>query len=87
MKKAEIGPVANEEEPKEDKAQLHSDCIARPTFELEGSAPTVSKENSSSLNEESEMPANEPAAHEMSADKRIQRKPVEARVERITEEP
>lgn len=86
MEKAQIGPVADEEEPKEDKAQLHSDCIVRPTFELEGSAPTVPKENNVSLNEESEIPANEPAAHEMSVDKKISRKPVRARVESVTEE-
>ncbi|KAJ4128935.1 hypothetical protein NW768_007460 [Fusarium equiseti] len=86
MKKAAMGPVADEEEPKEDKAQLHSECIVRPTFELEGSAPTVSKEHNVSLNEESEMPANEPAAHEMSADKRIPRKPVRTRVESVAEE-
>ncbi|RBR24505.1 uncharacterized protein FIESC28_02701 [Fusarium coffeatum] len=86
INRAEQGPVANEEEPKEDKPQLHSDCIVRPTFELEGSAPKVPEEINMSSNEESEMPANEPAAHEMSADRKIQRKPVRTRVGSVTEE-
>jgi len=71
MKKAEQGLVANEEEPKGDKPQLHSDCIARPTFELEGSALTLPKANNRSRKEESEMPANKPAAHKISADDQI----------------
>ncbi|RFN54329.1 hypothetical protein FIE12Z_1455 [Fusarium flagelliforme] len=83
MKKAEQGPMANEEEPKGDKPQLHSDCIARPTFELEGSTLTLPEGNNRSMKEESEMPANEPAAHEMSADKKIS---IRIRVESVTEE-
>lgn len=73
--KTQEGPIPNEEEPKQDKPQLHSDCIARPTFELEGSMPVV-KDAHDVVVRKSEMAANEPAAHEMSADKRIARKPV-----------
>jgi hypothetical protein len=73
--KTQEGPIPNEEEPKQDKPQLHSDCIARPTFELEGSMPAVTDIDSATVRK-SEMAANEPAAHEMSADKKIARKPV-----------
>lgn len=86
MKKTEQGLVANEEEPKGDKPQLHSDCIARPKFELEGSALTLPEANNRSRKEESEMPANEPAAYEMSADKKIAMNSVRIRVESVTEE-
>lgn len=72
--KTQKGPVPNEEEPKQDKPQLHSDCITRPTFELEGSMPAVTDFGSAAV-KKSEMAANEPAAHEMAADK-IVRKPV-----------
>ncbi|KAM0200019.1 hypothetical protein ACHAQI_011881 [Fusarium lateritium] len=73
--KTQEGPVPNEEEPKQDKPQLHSDCIARPTFELEGSMPPAT-DVGSGIVKKSEMAANEPAAHEMSTDKGISRKPV-----------
>ncbi|KAG5661816.1 hypothetical protein KAF25_004055 [Fusarium avenaceum] len=73
--KTQKGPVPNEEEPKQDKPQLHSDCITRPTFELEGSMPAVTDFDSAAV-KKSEMAANEPAAHEMDADKKIARKPV-----------
>lgn len=74
-RKASIGPAVNEEEAKEDKPQLHSDCITSLRFELEGSTPMVPHDNGhEKIN--AEMAANEPAAHEMSTDKKILRKPV-----------
>ncbi|KAM5359140.1 hypothetical protein ACJZ2D_014713 [Fusarium nematophilum] len=59
--------VEDGEIPKEDKPQLHSDCVARPTYELEGSTPVVL--SSPDPNAKAEMAANEPAAHEKSAEK------------------
>ncbi|KAI1070351.1 hypothetical protein LB507_010376 [Fusarium sp. FIESC RH6] len=85
LRKAGQGIMDNGEDPKEDKPQLHSDCIARPTFELDGSGPVVREGNNMPMKEKSEMPANEPAAHEMSTDK-ITRKSVRIRVESVTEE-
>lgn len=73
--KAATGPAPNEEDPKESKPQLHSDCITRPTFELEGSVPIV-PDDTVHTKDKAEMSANEPAAHEMSGDKKISRKPV-----------
>lgn len=73
--KAATGPSPNEEEPDESKPQLHSDCITRPRFELEGSVPTV-PDDTDHMKDKAEMSANEPAAHEMSGDKKISRKPV-----------
>ncbi|KAJ3534154.1 hypothetical protein NM208_g7663 [Fusarium decemcellulare] len=54
-----------EDEPKFYKAQLHSDCAVRPTFELEGSMPVVLDPTARN---EGEMPANEVAAHEKPAE-------------------
>ncbi|KAI8656754.1 hypothetical protein NCS56_01280300 [Fusarium sp. Ph1] len=68
---AQIEP---DEEPKVEKAQLHSDCISRPTYELEGSTPFIPDPISP---DGAEMAANEVAAHEMPTDK----KPGERRVE------
>ncbi|PCD39264.1 hypothetical protein FGRA07_00535 [Fusarium graminearum] len=73
--KAATGPAPNEEEPKESKPQLHSDCVTRSTFELEGSVPIV-PDDTVHTKDKAEMSANEPAAHEMSGDKKISRKPV-----------
>ncbi|EKJ79589.1 hypothetical protein FPSE_00274 [Fusarium pseudograminearum CS3096] len=73
VNKAATGPTLDEEEPGEYKPQLHSDCIIRPTFELEGSVPTVT-DDTVHTKHEAEMAANEPAAHEMSGDKKISRK-------------
>lgn len=67
---AQIEP---DEEPKVEKAQLHSDCISRPTYELEGSTPFIPDPIST---DGAEMAANEVAAHEMPTDK----KPGERRV-------
>ncbi|CEI66140.1 unnamed protein product [Fusarium venenatum] len=74
-RRAAIGPAANEEEPKENKPQLHSGCITRPRFELEGSTLMVPN-GTSHKKDKAEMSANEPEAHEMSTDKKILRKPV-----------
>ncbi|KAF5680767.1 hypothetical protein FDENT_8328 [Fusarium denticulatum] len=71
--KAQQGTLPDEEEPKEGKAQLHSECISRPTFELEGSAPEA-VDDTMRPKDTSEMAANEPAAHEMSTEKRTTRK-------------
>ncbi|WAO94983.1 Hypothetical protein NCS54_01259000 [Fusarium falciforme] len=68
---AQIEP---DEEPKVEKAQLHSDCISRPTYELEGSTPFIPDPISP---DGAEMAANEVAAHEMPTDK----KPGERRVQ------
>ncbi|RSL43715.1 hypothetical protein CEP53_011579 [Fusarium sp. AF-6] len=57
-----------DEEPKVEKAQLHSDCVSRPTYELEGSTPFVPDQVSP---DGAEMAANEVAAHEMSTDKKL----------------
>ncbi|KAF5009620.1 hypothetical protein FDECE_4170 [Fusarium decemcellulare] len=60
-------PSANAAEPEpkvEYKAQLPSDCVPRPTFELEGSVPTAPSSNGDTAIE-AEMPANEVPAHEM----------------------
>ncbi|KAL2670785.1 hypothetical protein Neosp_014587 [[Neocosmospora] mangrovei] len=62
---AQIEP---DEEPKVEKAQLHSDCISRPTYELEGSTPFIPDPISS---DGAEMAANEVAAHEMPTDKKL----------------
>ena len=61
--------MPDEEEPKNEKPQLHSDCITRPACELEGSVPAGSPEAAATPGK-SEMAANEPGAHEMAADKR-----------------
>ncbi|RSL77824.1 hypothetical protein CEP51_008735 [Fusarium floridanum] len=63
-----------DEEPKVEKAQLHSDCVSRPTYELEGSMPFVPDPISS---DGAEMAANEVAAHEMSTDKKLGERRVE----------
>jgi flagellar biosynthesis/type III secretory pathway M-ring protein FliF/YscJ len=83
--KEQQGPVPDEEEHKEDKPQLHSDCANRPTFELEGSVPVVVNIDTAATREKSEMAANEPAAHEMPIGKRISRKPASNQVERSTD--
>ncbi|UZP35010.1 hypothetical protein NXS19_002826 [Fusarium pseudograminearum] len=75
VNKAATGPTLDQEEPGEYKPQLHSDCIIRPTFELEGSVPTV-PDDTVHTKHKAEMAANEPEAHEMSGDKKISRKPV-----------
>ncbi|KAL6354717.1 hypothetical protein LRP88_12061 [Fusarium phalaenopsidis] len=50
------------------KAQLPSDCVPRPTYELEGSAPLAPGSSSSDTAVEAEMPANEVPAQEMPTD-------------------
>ncbi|KAI8655029.1 hypothetical protein NCS57_01250500 [Fusarium keratoplasticum] len=62
---AQIEP---DEEPKVEKAQLHSDCISRPTYELEGSTPFIPDPIPP---DGAEMAANEVAAHEMPTDKKL----------------
>ncbi|KAF4948537.1 hypothetical protein FSARC_13709 [Fusarium sarcochroum] len=59
----------NDDKPKEEKPQLHSDCISRPTFELEGSMPEGPRPAADAATE-AEMAANEVAAHEMSTDQK-----------------
>ncbi|KAI8713313.1 hypothetical protein NCS52_01275200 [Fusarium sp. LHS14.1] len=60
--------VQLDEEPKVEKAQLHSDCVPRPTYELEGSTPMVIDPTSP---DGAEMAANEVAAHEMPIGKKL----------------
>ncbi|UPL02330.1 hypothetical protein LCI18_013264 [Fusarium solani-melongenae] len=71
-REAQIEP---DEEPKVEKAQLHSDCISRPTYELEGSTPFIPDPTSP---DGAEMAANEVAAHEMPTDKKLGERRVEA---------
>ncbi|KAJ3457521.1 hypothetical protein MRS44_014662 [Fusarium solani] len=68
---AQIQP---DEEPKVEKAQLHSNCISRPTYELEGSTPFIPDPISP---DGAEMAANEVVAHEMPTDKKLGERRVE----------
>lgn len=67
IKDQEAQMGVNEEEAKVEKAQLHSNCIPRPTYELEGSTPMIPDPGSE---DGAEMAANEVAAHEMPTDKK-----------------
>ncbi|KAL2670786.1 hypothetical protein Neosp_014588 [[Neocosmospora] mangrovei] len=63
LAQAEAG--SSEKPEAEYKAQLPSDCVPRPTYELEGSAPIAPASSSSDTAVEAEMPANEVPAQEM----------------------
>lgn len=77
---AQIEP---DEEPKVEKAQLHSDCISRPTYELEGSTPFIPDPISP---DGAEMAANEVAAHEMPTDKKLGERRAEGGEEQVKTE-
>lgn len=68
---AETTVEANEKKDSDlGKAQLHSDCIPIPTFELEGSLPVAKNQTVvTDANADAEMAANEVAAHEKSTQK------------------
>ncbi|KAJ3457520.1 hypothetical protein MRS44_014661 [Fusarium solani] len=64
-KLAHVEGGSSEKPEVEYKAQLPSDCVPRPTYELEGSAPIAPGSSSSDTAVEAEMPANEVPAQEM----------------------
>lgn len=61
--KEQGGPASDERGWNDDKPQLHSECVERPTFELEDSVPVVVV--IAAAKERLEMAVNEPAAYEM----------------------
>ncbi|RTE78070.1 hypothetical protein BHE90_007450 [Fusarium euwallaceae] len=65
QKLAHVEGGSSEKPEVEYKAQLPSDCVPRPTYELEGSAPIAPGSFSSDTAFEAEMPANEVPAQEM----------------------
>ncbi|KAJ4317561.1 hypothetical protein N0V84_007306 [Fusarium piperis] len=84
IKDQEAQNEVDQEEPKVEKAQLHSDCISRPTYELEGSTPMVPDPISP---DGAEMAANEVAAHEMPTGKKLgERRTEESEEVQITTE-
>ncbi|KAH7235306.1 hypothetical protein BKA59DRAFT_405263 [Fusarium tricinctum] len=70
--KEQGGPASDERGWNDDKPQLHSECVERPTFELEDSVPVVVV--IAAAKERLEMAVNEPAAYEMPVGKGCPRK-------------